>query len=218
MSDDAPLLACRDLTVAWKGRVLVDRFRCELRAGEIVAVEGPSGCGKTSLLRRVCGLDDPAPGSVHWRGRPAAEVGWPVVRSRVVLVAQEPVLLPGTVRENLALPLRYRAVKRPFREEAARDLLARLRLPEAVLDATADELSVGERQRVCLARALLLEPEVLLLDEPTSALDPATTAVVEALVRERVRAGAAALVVTHHPEQAARWCDRRLPVGGGNDG
>ena len=209
-----PLLEGRGLTVRWRDRVLLADVDCALAPGELVALQGPSGCGKTSLLRLLCGLDDPAPGTVLWRGAPVRPADWPAVRRQAVLVAQEPVLLEGSVAANLARPFRYRHVRRPFPADAARELLARLRLPPAMLDAPAADLSVGERQRVCLARALLLRPAVLLLDEPTSALDPAATAAVEEIVREHAAAGGAALVVTHGREQAARWCHRVVELGG----
>jgi ABC-type iron transport system FetAB ATPase subunit len=214
MSADA-LLSVRGLAVTRGGRRLFDGFDLDLHPGECVALRAPSGGGKSSLLRVLCGLDDAVAGEVLLGGATPGAIGWPMFRRRVQLVAQEPVLPAGTVGEALARPFHYAAAEADFAPEAAEALLAALFDAPPALDRQTTALSVGERQRVALVRALLAAPPILLLDEPTSALDPEATAKVEAAVSRHLRtAGAGALVVSHDPEQASRWCDRVIATGG----
>jgi putative ABC transport system ATP-binding protein len=220
MQATSPSRVVGDLEVARVGisvasvRLLQDvSFR--LRAGERIALSGPSGCGKTSLLRGISGLDDLSAGEVTLGGRSPDQVGWPDWRRRVTYVSQEPVLLGGSIRDNLVRPFRYRSAAEPFPESTARAWLGRLGLGSRWSEPEASHLSVGERQRVALVRALALKPVVLLLDEPTSALDDAARQAVEALVRERCHDdGLSALVVTHSESQALAWCDTRIDLTG----
>ena len=220
---DGVLLRGEELCIALDdGQVLLRGVNFTLKAGQRMAVAGPSGCGKTMLLRSVAGLIDLAGGRVMLKGRSAAEVGWPAFRRQVVLVDQRPVLLDATVRAHLELPFRYRVTQmgvgaQRFDETEAVSLLERLHVEPHRLDQAAPSLSVGQQQRICLVRAMLLRPAVLLLDEPTSALDEPSRDAVEALVAERSqRHGMAALIVTHDSAQAERWCHTRLvlePLG-----
>lgn len=194
---------------------LLDDLNVTLCPGELAALWGPSGSGKTTLLRTVCGLDDPAEGHVLLHGKSPEAWGWPVFRRRVLLVAQQPVVLDAGVEANLQRPFTYQAAqKAPFPLQRARALLTRLGLDEALADGrNARALSVGQQQRLCLVRALLLDPPILLLDEPTSALDADATAALQELVSEEAtRRGLAALIVTHDALQAERWCHRRIDL------
>ena len=215
MNDGPVLLSCRGLAPAPDGRPLFHGFDLDLRAGELVALGGPSGGGKTSLLRVICGLDDAAAGEVRLRGDTPDQHGWPCFRRQVMLVPQESRLPEGTVGEALARPFAFAAVGAAFDPVRAADVLGELFAAAPTLDQDTGKLSVGERQRICLARALLLTPAVLLLDEPTSALDPRATADVEKAVRRRAADdGLAAFIVSHLPEQANRWCGRVLTLPG----
>ena len=212
------MLSIADLTVRTGGRDLLRGFSLDLAPGEMVALRGPSGAGKTSLLRTVAMLQDPGAGRVALGGREPAEVGWPAWRRRVALVAQAPAVFPGAVRANLQRPFGWDGRHGPApADDPMRALLDRLLLADVALDADAERLSIGQQQRVCLARTLLTGPDVLLLDEPTSALDPASADAVEAVVREAVagRRGGA-LVVSHDPVRAARWCDRVVDLAAGD--
>ena len=212
-----PPLALRQVQIEAGDRPLLAGVELEVGPRELVAITGPSGAGKTTLLRVIAALADPAAGAITLAGRSARELGWPAWRRRVTYVAQEPVLFGGPVRDELARPFGYAAAARSFEEAEAEvtGWLARLGLGGA--DRLAQEartLSVGERQRIALVRALAIEPAVLLLDEPTSALDPAATGAVEELLTGWVADGErAALIVTHDERQAARWCRRRVDLG-----
>jgi len=206
--ESPPVLELLDVVVAAGGAPLLVDVSLRLHAGECVALRGPSGCGKTTLLRAAAGLDDPAAGEILLDARPPGAHGWPAFRRAVVLCAQAAVVLPGSVRENLARPFAYRAAREPFPEARADDLLDRLRVGARRRDQDAASLSAGQRQRVALIRALLLRPRALLLDEPTSALDDDAAALVEALLREERTRGLAVLTVTHDASQAERVADR----------
>lgn len=209
----SPALRVHGLAVTAGKQSLVAGLSLDVRAGEIVALIGPSGSGKTTVLRAIAGLIQPAAGTVHVAGQSGDAVGWPAFRRRVVLLDQRPVLLEGTVRQNLARPFAYRTARSAFPERRARDLLVRVGVEPERIEQEARSLSVGQQQRICLVRALLVEPQVLLMDEPTSALDAASVRAVEDLVAQRAREhGLACLAVTHDLGQVDRWCSRAIDL------
>lgn len=165
----------------------------------LTAVVGPSGAGKSTLLRLLNRLDDPDAGVVLLDGADVKTLDVLALRRRVQLVGQVPVTFPGTVAENLDT-------------DDPGPLLQRVGLSPALATREADRLSVGEAQRMCLARSLARHPEVLALDEPTSALDPAAKEGVERLIRSLADDGIAVVMVTHDLPQAARLADHRLEV------
>ena len=174
-------------------------------------VAGPSGSGKSTLLRLLNRLADPESGRVLYRGRDVRELDVLGLRREVCLVPQLPALLEGTVAENVVFGARLAG--RPADVERALDLAG---LAAGFADRAADRLSVGEQQRVMLARALALRPAVLLLDEPTSALDADTRDAVEATLLElRERLSLSYVLVTHDLAQAERLADSVLRLEGG---
>ncbi len=207
------------------GEALHDALDFELLAGERIGIVGASGVGKTTLLRTITGLQDAHSGAVTLGGKTPEEWGWPGFRRRVVMVSQRPTLTAGSAEENLRQPFGYASLRDlKFSRERAIGLMQRLRLKPEQLEQPAMSLSVGEQQRLCLIRALLLEPLVVCLDEPTSALDPEAALAVESLIEEESsRNGLSALIVTHNSAQAERWCRRIIrleragPVADGTD-
>jgi phosphate transport system ATP-binding protein len=194
----------------------------ELPRATTFGLAGPSGSGKSTTLRALVGLLPPGLtmlGAVEVLGCDISlsRVDMAALRSRAVLVGQTPVVFPASIHANAAF-----GVRRVMRMSRA-DLRARVEmaLVEAGLwdevagrlDAPAEQLSVGQRQRLCLARALALDPELLLLDEPTSALDPDATATVEDAITSLQ--GRAVVIVSHDTAQLARLCTTVLSVAGG---
>ena len=194
-------LATRGLIVRAGGAVRLDGVDLDV-AAPLTLLMGPNGAGKSLLLRAAHGLVAPDGGTVSWGGRAPADT----LRRRA-LVFQRPVLLRRSAAANLDFALRLSGPPDPARRGA---LLERVGLAGRGADA-ARALSGGEQQRLALARALALRPDVLLLDEPTASLDPASTAAIEAIVVDEIARGRAAIWVTHDPRQAARLTER---VGG----
>jgi NitT/TauT family transport system ATP-binding protein len=167
-SSTEPAITLRDVRRTFPGGVVaIDGVDLTVAAGELVAILGPSGCGKSTLLRLVAGLDTAQGGEVLVRG------GTPG-RARVAYVFQDAHLLPWrSVQRNVELPLELAGVRRRTRAEAASRQLAQVGLAEAV-DRFPAQLSGGMRMRASLARALVTDPELLLLDEPFAAVDEIT--------------------------------------------
>lgn len=203
-------LAAHGLTV-WRGdRRVLDAVDLDVPAGAVTALLGPSGAGKTSLLRALVRLEVPAAGRVEFDGRDVRDLDPRELRRRVGLVAQRPVMLPGTVAENLALGL-----VDPPPPRLADALRATGLQPDAFLARSAAELSGGEAARVAVARALVRMPGALLLDEPTAGLDHRAAAAVEALVVQLAARGTTVLIVTHDEAQALRVATRALRLRDG---
>ncbi len=180
-----------------------------LPARGVTVVVGPSGSGKSTLLRLCNRLEVPTRGRVRFRGDDVAGLDPLALRRRVGMVFQRPTPFGGTVRDNLAV------ADGALDTDAAIAALARADLSPGFLDLPAHELSGGEAQRVCLARALVTGPEVLLMDEPTSSVDPRSTRALEALARALAGGGVPVLWVTHDLAQARRLADHVLALAAG---
>lgn len=209
------IFECRQLGVEIAGRPLLRGLDFEVRAGEVLALRGPSGAGKTTALRALAGLIPTGSGTVRLDGRSAGEPSWPSWRRRVSLLPQRPALRPDdTILRALERPFEFAAVELDFDGEAARALLAELGLAGLELERRAGELSEGQRQRVALARSLLLRPTILLLDEPSSALDADSKArVIAALERWLAGEAVAAILVSHDERAIADLGARALELG-----
>ncbi len=199
-------------------RCILDGADLALERGDFAVLRGPSGAGKSTLLRLFCRLEEPSEGRVLLSGQSVAELPPALLRRRVAYLQQTPATIPGAVRENLLLPFAFAANAdlAPPDDAALSALLARLNMPGLPLGQEADTLSVGQRQRLCLARALLLHPEALLLDEPTSALDPESAAAVIAAAEDACLArGVTVLLVSHADFEPRRVAPRNLRLEGG---
>lgn len=183
---------------------LLDRVSFTTEQGPRTIILGPNGAGKSLLLRLCHGLLRPTSGSIHWAGATTSQV-----QQRQAMVFQRPVLLRRSVAANVHYGLRIQGV--PGRQRAA---LVEAALQQAGLSALAERparvLSGGEQQRLALARAWALQPEVLFLDEPTANLDPAATRAVETLLAHIHQAGTKIIMTTHDLGQARRLADEVL--------
>lgn len=197
-------LDARGVVVTLSGRPVLQGVDVHVTPGQVTGLLAPSGAGKSTLLRALIRLVDTDAGTITLDGADIATLDPRALRRRVGLVAQTPVMLPGSVADNL----RYGVQELP--EAALHEALLAADLPAAFADRVAADLSGGERARVALARALTREPELLLLDEPTSALDHESTQRIGATLRRLRERGLGICVATHDLEFADRWIDRRV--------
>lgn len=190
------------------GRVILHNVTLEIPRGRITVLMGSSGAGKTSLLRILNRLDEARDGEVRYDGRPLTDYPVAQLRRRVGFVFQTPVMFPGTVRENLRRAAEIARTLDPDFSDTATKSLELAELDASFLDREGNELSVGQQQRVNLARTLMTRPEVLLLDEPTSALDSDTSARLLRTVRSLRRdEGLTVVIATHRVEEARQVGD-----------
>jgi ABC-type methionine transport system ATPase subunit len=180
-----------------KPRRIIDDFSFDFSPGRLYCVMGPSGAGKTSLMRLFNRLDEISGGKIEFDGKRLSEFDPCALRKKIGYLFQTPYMFPGTVRDNLFI------VDPMLSDAAMISLLSEVNLNSGFLSADVEFLSGGEKQRVSLARLLIMKPEVLLLDEPTSALDEKNASAVSKLIRDKVsRSGITAIVVTHEPKLA----------------
>lgn len=149
--------------------------------GGFYLVKGLSGAGKSTLLRLINRLAEPTAGEILYHGKPLADYPAPQLRKTILYIQQTPTVVAGSIRENLLLPFTFQANNDQHRpdDDALAAMLESFHLQGIGLDRPVSSLSVGQLQRICLIRGLLLNPEVVLLDEPTSALDDSSARVVE---------------------------------------
>ena len=192
-------LAAKDLTLDIGSKRLIDGITLTLAAHNLTMVMGPNGAGKSLLLRLLHGLIQPTAGGIFYAGAAMSEA----IRQRQAMVFQRPVLLRRSVGANIDFVLRLKGkTARERRDEILENvgLLDHARQPARLL-------SGGEQQRLALARALALEPEMLFLDEPTASLDPASVMMIEQIVLAAHRRGTKIVFITHDPGQAKRLGD-----------
>ena len=193
-----------DVVVERQGRRALDGLTAAIPGHGVTAVFGPSGSGKSTLLRLCNRLELPTSGRATFHGSDIAGLDPLWLRRRVGMCFQRPTPFPGTVADNL------RAADPDASDTRMRETLARVALTGSWLDRDVAGLSGGEAQRVCLARTLMAQPQVLLLDEPTSAVDTKAAEVIERAVRDLAADGTPALWVTHDSAQVERAADRVL--------
>lgn len=206
-----PVAAFRldDISVRKGEAVLLSDVSVEIPTGRCTALVGPSGAGKSTLLRLLNRFEEPTSGRIDYRATPLTTPDVLALRRRVVLVAQRPTLLATKVADDV------RTGAPDLDTDQVLALLARVGLDASFVERDSATLSGGEAQRVCLARALAVEPEVLLLDEPTSSLDAASVGAVEQTVDRLVAGGLTVVIVSHDAAQARRLADQVVVLAGG---
>jgi tungstate transport system ATP-binding protein len=202
-------LILEDVSFVAGGRTIIDRVSCEFGPGPRTVILGPNGAGKSVLMRLCHGLLRPTSGRIVWRGnqdqqRPRAQA----------MVFQRPVMLRRAAIANVTYGLALAGIARTERTRRAHDVLATVGL-SSVANRPARVLSGGEQQKLALARAWALTPEVLFLDEPTANLDPGATREVERIVGEIHSSGTKIVMTTHNLGQARRLADEILFMSGG---
>ena len=211
---DEPVMRARGVSIGFAAKTVLQDLDLPIERGTITALIGPTGCGKSTLLRSLNRMNDKVRG--YWRRGSieldGAEISDPStdllsLRRRVGMVFQRPNPFPMSIRDNVIAGVRVHGMaSRSELASVAERYLKEVSLWGAVADRTNDSpfrLSGGQQQLLCLARALAVEPEVLLLDEPTSSLDPVTTEIVEDLLR-RLVTKVTIVIVTHNLAQARR--------------
>lgn len=225
----SPAVELRGVSVLAGDRPILDGVDLKVTPGEVLCLLGPSGIGKSTLLKCINRLVDLEPG-LTVRGEVLVEgesiyrpgVDPDLLRRRVGMLFQQPVIFPVSILDNVVFGLRHGGSRTPRRElpERAERALREVGLwreVEGRLGEPASTLSVGQQQRLCLARTLALEPHIILMDEPTSALDPRSARTIEELARA-LKGPRTLILVTHDPEQARRVADRAACVAPGPTG
>ena len=183
----------------------------EINAGDVISIIGPSGTGKSTLLRCINMLERPDGGKIYFGDEEITRPGFNIykIRQKMGMVFQQFNLFGNlTVIENIMLaPVRLKGESRQSAYENGMRLLNQVGLPEKYLNYP-DELSGGQKQRIAIARALAMNPDVILLDEPTSALDPTMIGEVQAVIRELAGSGKTMMIVTHEMNFARAICSR----------
>lgn len=209
------ILRVRDLSVQANGKLLLRNVSFDVGEGQVFGIIGPSGAGKSTLLRTLNRLCDLSPnlrvtGDVQLRGECTRAIEVNALRARIGMLFQQPVIFPVSIQENVLFGAkRLRSLGRVERADRTEHALREAALWDEVCDrlrASALTLSVGQQQRLCLARTLAVEPEVILMDEPTSALDPKSTQAIEELIL-RLKSRHTIVLVTHNVAQARRVTD-----------
>lgn len=200
MSDNNILLEVQGLKKAFGDNKVLDGITTDIRQGEVVAVIGPSGSGKSTFLRSLNLLEVPTGGRILFEGTDITDPKVDINRHRqkIGMVFQQFNLFPNmTVKENIMLaPVKLKLMSQSEVSKKADELLTRVGLPEKA-DTYPDMLSGGQKQRIAIARALAMNPDVMLFDEPTSALDPEMVGEVLELMKELAQSGMTMVVVTH---------------------
>jgi phosphate transport system ATP-binding protein len=211
---ERPVMSARDVSVGFGAKTVLSGVSLDFPTASINALIGPTGCGKSTLLRSLNRMNDKVRG--YWRRGEIEFEGTDVadhatdtleLRRRVGMVFQRPNPFPMSIKDNVVAGVKaHRMASRKEQGEVAERQLKKVGLWAAVADRMNDSpfrLSGGQQQLLCLARALAVEPDVLLLDEPTSSLDPGTTEIVENLLRE-LASTLTMVIVTHNLAQARR--------------
>ena len=215
MIEKTPLLQAEGLQIRRGGVQVLDLPRFSISAEEKVAVIGPNGAGKSSLLLGLACLIRRESGTITFQGEEVTARGETAFRRRIAMVFQEPLLFDTTVLDNVAEGLRIRGAGRAEAREAAMENLELFKVGH-LAGRSAHKLSGGEAQRVSLARAFAVRPQLILMDEPFSSLDlPTRIVLAEDLGRILHESGTAAIIATHDRIEALRVVDRLVVMDGG---
>lgn len=200
----------------YKELTILDNVGFYMEEELVYAVLGPSGSGKSTLLRMINRLDDPSSGKVTLDGKDVREIPVLELRRKVGYVFQLPFMFEGTILDNILYGPDLAGKDRDEEQEKVEKYLPWFGFDKSILERDPSRLSVGEKQRICILRAIMNEPEILLLDEPTASLDPTSAVRILDLVKEiNKKSGTQILMVTHIPEHARKIADRVIVLMNG---
>lgn len=203
------------LAFSYGGRKVLDLEELHIGCNRVTAVVGPNGSGKSTLFDILAFLRKPDAGTVLFRGKPASETRTALLRRQVGYVQQKPYLMKMSVRDNIGLGLKFRGETRNVIDAAVDTVAGELGLAP-LLDRDAGKLSGGEIQKVALARALALQPDVIIMDEPFTYLDEVTVGEIEAWIGAQRDARARTVIFsTHDRARAQSLSDNILDLGNG---
>ena len=210
------MIVAENLQKSYEGLDVLKGVSLTVNKGDVVCLVGPSGCGKSSFLRCLTRLEEPTGGKVYLDGVEVTEKDIDKTRAKMGMVFQHFNLFPHlTVKRNITLaPTRLHRMTKDQADKRAMELLERIGLADKA-DAYPSSLSGGQKQRIAIARALAMDPEVLLFDEPTSALDPEMVGEVLELMKELARGGMTMVVVTHEMGFAREVANRVIFIDEG---
>lgn len=218
MSDKEVLIQVENLEKSFGDHQVIKGISTTISRGDVVAVIGPSGCGKSTFLRSMNCLEEPTGGRITFEGTDITDedVDINLVREKIGMVFQQFNLFPNmTVRENIMLaPVKRKKMTKEEAAVKADELLQRIGLADKA-DTYPAMLSGGQKQRIAIARALAMNPDVMLFDEPTSALDPEMVGEVLALIKELAAEGMTMVIVTHEMGFAKEVANRVLFLSDG---
>ena len=212
MPDSSSILEITDLNIQVRGKQIIKNVNFTLNQGDVLGLVGPSGAGKSTLLRAINRLLELQPGykitgSIQLHGEEilSSSVNPDALRERIGMVFQQPSVFPTSISENVLFGAkRLKKLSKPQKQELIESSLTSAALWNEVKDRLNDsalQLSIGQQQRLCIARTLATDPEIILMDEPTSALDPKASEVVEASI-ESMKSSRSIIIVTHNLNQA----------------
>ncbi|MBL0175104.1 MAG: ATP-binding cassette domain-containing protein [Ignavibacteria bacterium] len=206
------MIELRNISFSYGAAPVLADLSLRIGRGEYALLRGESGCGKSTLLRLLCRLEAPREGTLLLDGEPYDALPPRALRRRLALLQQLPVMMEGSIRDNILLSQRYAGADgKGMTDAELRDMLQRAKLADLDLDASADALSVGQKQRIALLRLLVMRPDALLLDEPTSALDAESAAIIMDWIREWNETRGTTVVLVSHgnihalPEAVCRY-------------
>jgi D-methionine transport system ATP-binding protein len=221
MSDrflSSPIIKVKEISLisSLDSSYLLKNISFQLYRGDRLVIIGPSGAGKTTLLRLLNRLIEPGSGSIEIENFPLTKIPVIQLRRQIVLIPQEPKLLGMTVKEALAYPLILQQIPKREIQQRLEYWLNRLHVSEDWLDRKELQLSLGQRQLVSIARALIMEPKILLLDEPTSALDAGrANYLIEILIDLANSKQISIIMVNHQLDLAQKFASRILYLENG---
>lgn len=202
MSDTILPLTIQNLSFRAGGQVLLNDINLEFKAGPLSVIMGHNGAGKSLLLRLIHGLIAPSSGTISWNGMTQSQA-----HHAQAMVFQKPIMLRRSVLANIEYPLKLKHIERDARRALALDALEMTGLSD-IAERHAPLLSGGEQQKLAIARAIALKPQILFLDEPTASLDPKSTGEVERLITTIHAQGTKVIMTSHLVAQVKRLADQ----------